>query len=359
MKKLLLGSAAAVALSASGALAQEWSVTTGGFFTAGIGYVDTGDDDANEIGLIRDAEIIFTAKVVADNGITFMAQGQLETGETVDDDDECRASGGAVACRANQGEDTTNTFDEVFARVSGSFGRFEIGENDGAADAYMGSGIVNYTFASAQDGTGLIFDYYANAIGFDSSGNNSGDAIKVSYFTPNFAGFEAGVSFYPNLEPQSGRNTSIAESDEVNGFEAGAQYSGEFGGFGVTVGGGYASDTSRGQDDDDSYGVGAKVSFSGFEFGGNYGWTNGEMSDEEQEAFGLGVAYSTGPWATSIHYLQGVEGEGVEETFGLSGDVGYSLAPGVTVGVSLEYADPDDDDLDEEFGVGGWMALNF
>jgi hypothetical protein len=361
MNRLLMGTAAAVALTATGAMAQEWSATTGGFLTMGLGYVDIddgGDDTFNEVALIRDGEVIFNFRLTADNGITFGSKVELEMG------------------------DAPNIIDEADGFVQGSFGTVRLGENDGAADAYMGSGLVDYTFAAATDGTGFIFDYYARDDNLDASGRTTSDAIKLTYFTPNFSGFEAGVSFVPSLESSNGRATDLG--DEINAFEVGAQYSGEFGGFGITIGGGYVTDTSSGADDDDSIGAGAKVEFSGFQVGVNWGYVNEgfdfggafdvpdefEIDSEEQNTIGVGVAYGTGPWLASLQYATVIDGPG-EESFGISGDVGYSLAPGVTVGASVEYGDPEleltstesgaqiDADRDEAFAAGLWMGLNF
>lgn len=333
MKKLLLGSAAAFALTGGAAVAAEWSANVGGFFTGGVGFID--DDQTNDIGVIRDSEVIFNFRMTADNGISFRVKTELEAGD------------GSSA-----------EIDENSMYVSGSFGTIMFGEDDGSVDGYLGSGNVGADFVRAADGTGLLFDFYSGIVDIASNGADTGDSIKINYTTPSFSGFEAGISYSPTLE-DNGNATS--RDFEVHAFEFGAQYSGEFSGVGITVGGGYVTDTRRGFDDDDSWAAGIKGSYQGFEAGFNYGWENDNAvtagGTDDQSTIGVGLAYSTGPWKVGGDLGYVIDGP-AEEDLGIGGGVSYALAPGVTAGATLEYADSDVND-DDAFAAGLWLALGF
>jgi predicted porin len=338
MKKLLLGSAAAVALTATGAAAQEWSATLNGFFTGAFAYIDA-NQTGNDFGLLRDSEVHFNFKLVADNGLTFGTRTEME------------ASDGSI--------------DENFMFVEGAFGRVELGEADGAADGPMGSGNVGSDFVRAGDNTGLLFDYYEgdSNVNIRSNGADTSDAIKLSYFTPSFAGFTAGVSWVPALAAENTIVTPLDSANEQNAFELGAQYKGEFAGFGVTVGGGYVTDTVVGADDDSSWAGGAKVSWIGFEVGANYGY----IDFDESSHLGVGVAYKTGPWKFGADYglVISVDEPGNspanrdEDDTGFAGGVSYALAPGVVTGATLEYADDGAAGGDDSIAAGLWLSLGY
>ena len=343
MKKLLLGSAAAVALTATGAAAQEWSASVGGFFTGAVAYIDA-DQDGNDFALKRDSEITFNFRLVADNGLTFGSKFELEVGDT--------------------SSDGSADFDEASAWVQGSFGRVEVGEFDGAADGPMGSGNVGADFVRAADNTGLLFDDYEGEGGTSirSNGADTGDSLKVAYFTPSFAGFTAAISWSPSISPTgnaagNGIATSLDAADEQNAIEIGAQYKGEFSGIGVQVGGGWVSDTVAGADDDTSFAGGAKLSAFGFDFGVNYGYIEVDESDH----LGVGLAYSTGPWKIGADYGTVLDSDNANRDGdqGVAAGVSYSLAPGVVTGGTIEWADDGAPGGDDSYSVGLWLSLAY
>lgn len=337
MKKLLLGSAAVVALSVSGAAAQEWSAKVGGYLTGGVAYVDI-DQDGNDFALIRDGEVIFDFRLVADNGLTFGAQVQLEMGD-------------------DTGTSTGNVIDEAWGFVQGSFGRVMFGEQDGPTDDFSGVGQIGADFTLASDGTGLLFDRYAgqgattSGVKLDSAAQETSDSLKLAYYTPNFAGFTAGVAWIPQIGQENGTATSLAAANEQNAFEIGAQYAAEFGDFGFVVGGGYVTDYSTGNpDDDDSYGIGARGTFGGFALGVNY--SNAGLTDTD--TLSVGGFYRTGPWKIGADYAVVISSDDAaqEDDMGIGAGVSYALAPGVLTGVTFEYADDGAPGGDDAFASG-------
>jgi hypothetical protein len=337
MKKRLLCSCAALALAATGASAQEWSATVGGFLTGAVGYVDV-DQDGNDFALIRDGEVHFNFDLVADNGLTFGARVQLEMGDDTDNG---------------------NVIDEAYGFVAGSFGRVEFGEQDGAADDPMAIGSVGADFVRAGDEVGLLFDYYASDAGVTLLGTGTGtsDSLKLSYYTPEFAGFSAGISWTPSIGAENGTATSLASSAEQNAIELGAQWAGEFGGFSIAAGGGWVSDTEAGLEDDSTYGGGVAIGFSGVEFGVNYA----HVEIDDIDTLAVGAAYSTGPWKLGADYAVALSSDDatIEDDMGVAAGVSYALAPGVVSGVTFEYADDGASGGDDSFAAGLWLSLGF
>lgn len=353
MKKILLGSAAVVALSAATATAQEWSAKVGGYLTGGVALVDVGQE-GNDFALIRDGEVHFNFRLAADNGLTFGSTVELEMGDNT--------SGAG------------NVIDEASGFVSGSFGRVVFGEQDGPADDFSGVGQVGADFTLASDGTGLLFDRYdgqgsavnntESGVVLDSAAIETSDSLKLSYYTPNFAGFTAGVAWVPQIGGENGSATSLTSNNEQNAIEIGAQYSGEFSGFGIVIGGGYATDTVNPTggapgvaDDDYSWGVGARGSFAGFTLGTNYGYHD----VNEVNTWSVGGFYKTGPWKVGADYAMVIETDdgSREDDMGIGAGVSYALAPGVLTGVTFEYASDGDDVVDDAYAGGLYMKLNF
>lgn len=348
MKKLLLSTSMLVAAglaapafadgheSSDGAVimsgSKGWVFDIGGFYTGGIGFVDsdaasgTGTGDQN-VFLINDAEIIFEPSITSDNGLTFGAKIELEG--------------------------QSGNIDESDMYVKGSFGTFRIGANDGAADAFAPG--VTVTKFENWDG-GFINDRVSTNIGFDANGNTTGDDIKISYFTPTFSGFSAGVSYIPSDDDEG---STVSGNSDTNAFELGAGYEGEFSGVSVGVSGVYTDfgDTPIGSIDT-SFGVGASVGASGFTVSGSYGSAEPVAAGaDDEDAFAVGLSYSTGPWTAGLVYGQDLGGAN-EDDYKIGAGVDYALAKGVVAGAVLEFAD-DDSTSDEVLAGGVFLGLNF
>ena len=327
MSRLGLVSSAAL-ISASLPAAAQDVLTVGrnfdfmvdGFFTGGVAYIDT-DDDKDPVGMARDAEVIFTFELVTDAGLTFGAETQLEAGDP-----------------------DSGLIDENFAFVRGAFGVIEFGEQDGAKDAYHATGLVSGPFTNAQDETGFLFDFYQDDTGIKltSYGDDTGDALKISYYTPSIAGFSAGLSYVP--EPGAENGNAAPRGGQTNAFEVGAGYERTIGGIAFALGGGWASDTTPSERDDQSWGGGARLGFGDLSFGVQYGFE--EVAGDESSV-GAGVAYRTGPWSVGADFTTVVDAEETEGDLGVSFGFSYSVAPGVDVGGVIEFAHDEDD------GAGG------
>ncbi len=339
MRRLSMNASAAAlaACMAPGpASAQEWSASIGGFMIAGVGYVDAETHDAGGE-IVNDAEVHFNYRLTADNGLTFGAKAELEA----------------------NGRD--GNMDEYVAWAQGSFGRIEIGAEDGAGDRLLLTP-PGCNLSCAGDGDGFLFDYAEDEAGdvINNEGDDSSDSLKITYFTPTVSGFQAGVSYGP--ETGGDDRTSTDGANDAGFFEAGARLD---------------IDISRMMDDpdaelafsasyfsvndfdEDSFSFATALDAYGFGVGGRVTY----LDEDDETNFSVGVEYGNGPWSGGVNWTQIVDSAVREEDFAISGEVNYALAPGVTLAGVVEYADYDFKDATVEqdggFAVGVLMELAF
>ncbi|TVQ59113.1 MAG: porin [Rhodobacteraceae bacterium] len=261
-------------------------------------------------------------------------------------------------------------------------------------------------FTSAGRGGGILFDAeYARsevpAGVADDRGGNTGFTNKITYLTPRVAGFRAGISYAPGtsstastedvavIDPDTGAvvpgsittgstagsntsGTNLNAQRPGEGIEFGLNYSGDFSGFAVQVGGGYTTFLNDGPNDN-GWNIGGQVGFQGFAVGVTYGYTERNNADNVA-ILAVGATYRTGPWAFGLNYGWNVKGDGGdgttstrsrEDDYGISFGVDYALAPGVLVGGALEYSKADNDVTtasgrdDSAFAAGVFLGLNF
>ena len=354
MKKVLLGATALTFVGFVGAASAQtvstprFNTSVGGFMTMGLGYVGseaTDVADGNEFIVVNNAELIINFTLVADNGLTFGAKGEFEM------------------------NGQANNVDEYVGFVSGSFGRIEVGAEDGAHDILV-SGPVGGNFSAAADGGGFLFDYASTGVAApNTQGNDTGDGLKVTYYTPSISGFRAGISLAPSST--EGPVATPTSGQVGRGVELGAQYSNTFGSFSLFLGAGVTifdeGDTvAPAAERDYGYTLNAKVGFAGFEVGAIWGATEFNQGGDNS-AFGLGAAYKTGPWFFGIQYGQNVDQRvaRIDDAFGISGEVNYALAPGVTTGFVVEYASDTFTNVvgvgnsDDAMAAGVFLGLSF
>lgn len=338
MKKILFGTSALIATaftSVSGASAAGLELGLGGSFTFGGGFVYSKnlpiEDDVKGM-FLSDAELVATARGTLDNGLTFGAKVELNI-ETSDQDNQ--------------------HYDESVGWVEGSFGRIEVGHEDGAHDRSVPG--VPGVYNNAADANGLFFDWFSDSrLGLDwgIDGSETSDSLKVTYWTPSFSGLKAGVSYVPNSK--GGRNSAFETNRTDDAWELGVRYTGNFNDVRVDVGGGYTIDPS-GNKRDDSWAVGGNVGFQQITLGGSY-----EDKGYNRNAFGVGATYNTGPWTFGASYANGDSITGVNgvKAQGASLGVDYELGQGVVVSAGVDWADVDGY-RDDFFGAGVVTQLSF
>lgn len=275
-------------------------------------------------------ELTFDANAEADNGLKY---------------------GGRIELRPSS---SATKSDEIWIDVAGAFGKVILGQDDGVGDANVpagGSVLVGsfgFTGTYAAGTNGLPGDAEID----EGSFANTGDDNKISYYTPNFGGFTAGVSY--TFDSNSLNSAASGEKSENFGdhLELLAKWSGDVAGSSVTVAGSYkkADSNVATREDLKAWEIGAKASFGDLSVGANYydnsdsGVTKTSTTDDAGNGYSLGVAYSFGDVAVSAGYLSTeVERGGKDDTYeNLSLDVQYTVAEGLTTYAGIQFAEGED-----------------
>lgn len=348
MKKVLLASSALVAGAAFAAPAMAadgeivWSAFTQ-FHVSSTG-VDSdstaaGGDTNNGVDFNTNSEIALTYTATADNGLTYGLHIQLE---------------------ADQGNN--NDADENNIFLEGDFGRVELGDQDSAGDRLMVSGSsVGFQFGMYGNYTGSVLynGGYTGGANTAADFSDSGDDTKITYFTPTFNGFKAGVSYAPDAD--TGNTASGGNTARDNHIDGGINYSGSFNDFSIDAGlvGGTHEAQQAGADDQTYYAVGGglKVGYAGFSAA--VGLMHEDQEDSyDQNTVDLGLGYATGPWRFAVGAAwSDRDNEGAtadNEYTAYSAGVGYKIAPGLSTwvgGTAGEYENAAEDFTNIQAGV--------
>ncbi|MBK1671194.1 hypothetical protein CKO28_24635 [Rhodovibrio sodomensis] len=347
MKKSLFATTAIVAafgMGATAAHAQDdsgWSVGLSGYSNFMVGFADqdtpTGNSAAGDASLrggtgfhesdfdfSTDTEVEVNASVTLDNGIE---------------------AGFSTQFIGDAGSDEDNGVDEQIIYLDGSFGRVELGHEDGANDnMHYGATSVKAVYVGTYNNTtGSLVQFRGNAPVLTPFVDSS-DNTKINYFTPRIAGVQAGVTYAPDADKDSFAPRRDAGTT-TDLFEGGVNYVNSFNGFDIAaaVTGAYANSSTAGPSGDESWNVvpGVVVGYGGFEFGASVGF--GDQSGQETIVYDAGVGYSTGPWSVSLTgiYSQAdntnaFNGQTVEDEFyEVNAGINYALGPGVSIFTSV------------------------
>jgi len=280
--------------------------------------------------------------------------------------------------------DTNSTADsdEMFTFIKGNFGEFRFGDDDGAADNGKVGAFTIAAFSGGLDAVGP-FDLPALVDGADS-----GDDTKLTYYTPDFAGFQLGASWTPHVG-DSGTSIGTTDSGSADDlFEGMVSYKGNFGDVGIlaSVIGSYGHANTPGEGDDETYKIygGAAVTAFGFKFAGGTGYQKGARPlnldadgasqgnyiggvtfarDASYKWYNLGVGGTFGPANVSLNWGQVYDTDGGEnfdsaefdepepQALILGADVG--VAPGLVVGGEVQWFD----NRDNTSGDNGVLGL--
>ncbi len=345
MKKILLGTTtliSAVALISSANAAETPKITLGGFSTFQAGF--TGEDlDTNlRAGAFR-----------SDNVVTLRVAGKSDAGLGY-------GAGIDLAADTSDNADSAGTNAErTFVYVDGKWGKLQGGSDLGVTKTMK---IDASSIARATGGVDGDFTYfmtsstgrtiatpdlyldYGTASGVQLGDESSQVINKLSYYTPRFSGFQAGVSYlFDTTGSDRGQLLSRADntSGEAENVILGAiNYEGKFQNVGVAVGatGEWGNAEANTQNDLRTYQLGAKVNYMGFSVAGSYAnlgdslQTKATGSDSSTRFWTVGAAYETGPFGASVTYLDSqVDGGATHNDFtNLSFGVDYKVAAGLT-----------------------------
>ncbi|MEL7466612.1 MAG: porin [Pseudomonadota bacterium] len=310
-----------VSAAATPAASAEWETGVSGFYHLGVAFSDGAGQDGP--GILRDGEIHITGELTTDSGITYEAVVEIESFTSSDQ------------------------IDKNYASVSGFFGTVKIGGDDTAIATY-----ANGVFGAPGSHIGYVDHNPITTAADDVAAIAGGEnAIGLHYDTPEFMGFQIGVSYLPSLGADGAGdvNTPVFEGSDF--WSVGGAYNGEFGDIALGISAGYADEQGP---NNDVWSVGGYVGFGGFAIAGGYqdgaaGYTDGAAAGE---TFYVGASYATGPW----EFAGGYSNNNLNDTDVAAAWATYNLAPGVSMTGGLEYGD---DGANEDIGGIAYMSLLF
>jgi predicted porin len=249
-----------------------------------------------------------------------------------------------------------------------SWGILRIGQGDGPLSLFTGAGIQSGEAYDTGQWDGDICDMVGQGClswVFPDVGNEY-DSAKITYMTPKFGGFQAGISFAPtgaalsgagDLQANAGGNnrqsTTTLTSDTTrarNLYEIAARWQGNLGPVALEAFAGYWGSGIVGAATPGTYAAGVtkvnglsiydggiSLTASGFSVFGsiNGGKTNGQAGTPEvvlasgrkkdQFAYIVGAQYGNGPWTVGASYY-------AYANQGANGGTGNRTAVGIDVG---------------------------
>jgi predicted porin len=288
--------------------------------------------------------------------------------------------------------------DELYGFVKGSWGELRLGQEDNVQDLMrvtapgtlwlgVSSGWDEFV-AQPQTGLGGTAPYLMTSF------QDGGDASKIIYLSPQFFGFDFGVSYAPN--GFEGERTDAPTSNQVfqrdrtgitNAYAGIIRYRGTFGDFGVR-----ASVAALGADSAQvsgttlersavraqnltMYSAGLLLAAYGFQLGGEYAWGNysGPLTGtinpkiDNSNHWILGLTYTLGAWQFGGQYgfakqdngtnAAGVDIKDREQTYWGIG-LQYTVAPGMILFANYNQV-KDDNILTGAAAVAGTGVTSF
>jgi predicted porin len=374
MKKLLLSTAAVCGLAvaaAAPASANELELGVSGWF-AGYGVYNNQDepvgDSRRAFDLRKNTEIHFTGETTLDNGLTV---------------------GVVVETNVDRADDTTNTVEESYAYFSGGWGRLNVGEEHAAPYLLQ---VAAPAADENIDGIRPQINTFDLGIITSSTGLNNDRLIysqtptmrwnKLTYFTPVFNGFQAGVSYTPSLSEgdQTGLAAITSDDDAADfddALEASVRYEGSFEEIDLALGAGFTNMdreiTNAGQDDRTVWNVGADFDWGPFGLGFSYlEDDNGVSNNGDASTFVVGADYHTGPYRFGVSYYNydvesasGLQQGGANdlEVSRWTGGVTYEYGPGMSFRGSIAFIEGESevagDDERDGYQISVGTHINF
>lgn len=360
MKKVLLAGTAIVgaAFLATPAHADGIKMDLGGYFRGYAVYTHndeaTGVSDRN-FDFKKDTEVSFGGETTTDRGLTVGVHSELKMGAGPD-------TATLVTGNTFSGKDTNasaSQTDEAYAYFSGGWGRVNFGQEDGAAYLLQ---VAAPSADSNVDGLRVAVQSFDQAqwttansgvvLGYDQADFRQVD--RITYLTPKFNGFQAGLSYAPKAAEASWNYATAATPvDNTAGsyenlWELAARWDGNYQDFGISFGGGYsnastqqdaAAKTAFGSDNLATYNVGLNVAFKGFSVGAAYKHSNtGVDTSGDQRTWVVGAGWDNGPYHLGASWLDS-KFEKNAFGLGLADDLkldrytlggGYTFGPGMT-----------------------------
>ncbi len=319
MKKLLLATVAVSGLALAAAPAYaEVNLEVGGYFKGYGAYSDTDSQDSS-FDIIRDTELHIGGETTLDNGLTVGAHFEVSV----------------------DGEDSSE-IDESYLYFSGDWGRVNFGNEDGAAYLLQ---VAAPSADSNIDGLRQFvspFDFGTTGSRDDSldyAQDVTRGSDKFTYLTPNFSGFQAGIS-YTSSNNDAGDFGLDTTTDSV--IEGAVRYEGQFQNVGVIAGAGYTT----AEEDYDAFNVGLDLDIAAFGIGAAY--LNEDADSNETDTIVVGADYTSGPFKLGASYLNADNDDTDSEVDRYTVGATYQYGPGMSLRGSVQYFDAEVGTADDD-----------
>ena len=346
MKKILLGTTALVAASmiaGQSQAADPVKLGLGGFMVQTFGYAEQDSSYEGASGANADhtgfdqkqtSEVHFKGSTKLDNGI-----------------------GVAVQIEMNSDGGGNFSMDEVYMRLtSDSMGEIRMGQDDGAINL-LGHRAPASGAITVNGGEVRVHHFITapSAVSTQSAMADEQNDNKITYLSPTFMGFSAGISYNPDASnaslaaqpsgSSSAMSYAIAYNDTLAGVKVGADV-------------GYMH---NGQDGTDNMELnvlrgGLTLGYAGFTLGGSYSrWISDTgvqretgVTSNDGYMWDAGLSYATGPYKIGVVHKS-------TEFAGLNTDTDedqvdwtiigatYTLGPGVSLTGDIMFADYEDE----------------
>jgi hypothetical protein len=344
----------------------------------------------NNFDVQGDGEIWFTGLTTLDNGMKVGVRVELEAGNN--------NNSTKYSSQANAAKDAEqDIIDESYIWVEGKYGKMILGStNDVAYLSRVGAPEASEMGQGINEGDTNKYllvpvKYLDVYVGLDAA---SGDANKISYFTPAYYGFQAGVSYTPS-NTDSG-DDELSTSEQINkatniddAWSFVLKYDGTIYGVGVKAMGAYvtADDAtekhSAGIKDKpiQDFGGGLALTYQGWTVGGSVhsllagqgavGSGSSAIAAKDGMTWDAGIQYAEGPYKVSLSYLDSnvrgasaTKGSDELQMWRLGGS--YALGPGVILFSQLAYLNAESEDrgqtaaakaLSNDGAYGGMFGL--
>jgi len=347
MKKSLLATTALAALgvvAVASPASAKFDVTVKGYMEQWFGYSDNSNSaqpNSDVFDQFSDNEFFIGFSQTLDNGLKFGGEIQVEGHQ---------AAGEPI--------------DEQYLYVSGSFGRLEMGTDNGAG--------YRMHYGVKSNGIGIdegdVSAWVAGANGaLRSTSRTTGidnDQNKITYFSPRINGFQIGATFQPDADDIDAQTPSAGglenDGNRDNGYGLGANYVTAVADMSVKASVGYA-DAGGGTGNETALSAGIQLGFGGFTASFAYGEHEDDTAVSDDNVFGASLAYNAGPAGVSIAYIRGEDSDNDQQQDAFELGASYKVGPGITAKSSIYYVDGVDsgDTVADGVAVAAGLALSF
>jgi hypothetical protein len=231
--------------------------------------------------------------------------------------------------------------DEANIWMSGSWGKLELGGQDGPADKVFAGGEKLVHHSPGLKDAFVDTDGYADE---KMSLTDSSDNSKITYYTPRISGFQAGYAWVPGGTKGS---LGISVSDEP-AHEYSLEWKGKVSGGKVraTLGGAFLTSANSTTEAEHNFRAGLTYGQGPWTIAG--GWkhmvNDGDLGEDgNADGFDIAVAYSGGRYELTLYYgrLDAEDSDGDDDYYSVGLTGAYNLGKGLTASASVWLYDLD------------------